>query len=224
MKRTLLLLLLLPFFVEAQKTGKDTVLIFMDANLEPANAKKGVYTGIAIKVENGWLVYALYADTTPIIKAYYKNKNLTVKEGPYAAYYPKNKKAREGFYSNNQMTGSWRFWYPNGNLKDSGRLNNNYVAGFWKSWHANGNPLSESYFKENLDERDMNLLLVANVNGQAQLNGIRTGKFTSWYSGGLKESEGTFNNNVMDGEWRWYHSNGTPSTIETYSQGILTNL
>src|SRR5688572_17566303 len=129
------LLLLAPFMALAQKKSKDTALVFLDEALEVTTEKKGAFVGVSVKVENGWMVYALYPDTTPVMRAYYKDKALKIKEGPYTIYYPKSKKAKEGYYHDGKMNGNWRFWYANGQLKDSGRLVKNHLAGRWKTWY-----------------------------------------------------------------------------------------
>ena len=224
MKKTLLLLLLIPIFAAAQKWGKDTALIYLDQNLDITTAKNSAFSGISIKVENGWLVYAQYGDTTPVLKVYYNNKSLTLKEGPYTVYYPKNVKAKEGFYHNNKMNGNWRFWYPNGTLKDSGRMAADHLVGLWKSWHPNGKLSSESHFKQELLPEEVSIITIAHAGAPPPLTGIRTGSYTSWYATGKKESEGSFKENKMDGDWYWYHPNGERSTIETYAKGTVTNL
>lgn len=224
MKRTLLLLLFIPFFAVSQKGHKDTTLVYLDENLNFTNAKNGAFAGLSIKVENGWLVYVQYPDTTPLLKAYFKDKNLTVKEGPYTAYYPKKIKAREGFYYNDKMNGNWRYWYPDGQLKDSGRLADDHLVGLWKSWHPNGNLSSESFFKEELTPVEINAAFIAHSGAPPPVSGIRTGSYTSWYMNGQKEAVGPFNENKMDGDWHWYHPNGARSTMETYTKGTVTNL
>src|SRR5689334_21248447 len=120
MKQILISLLLIPTISFSQK--KDTVLKYLDNELNFTTAQNDVFVGVAIKGEKSWLLYSLYQDTTPLLRAYYKDKNLTIKDGPYILYFPKYKKAKEGTYVNNKMYGVWKFYYPNGNLKDSGLM------------------------------------------------------------------------------------------------------
>ncbi len=55
-----------------------------------------------------------------------------------------------------------------------------------------------------------------------------TGKFDgqsqSWYPNGQLESTGTYKDNVLTGDWKWYRNNGQLSSIETYSNGQITRL
>lgn len=218
------LLLLIPFFSFAQKWGKDTVLVYIDADLEITSEKKAAFYGVSVKVENGWMVYALYPDTTPVLRAYYKDKALKIKEGPYVVYFPKYQKAREGFYKDNNMTGIWRFWHENGQLKDSDRMDNNYLVGQWKSWDRQGHLLNAAQYKDELNAEEIDRLQLKQMATATPLTGIRTGAYTSWYSNGHVESKGVFNNNLMDGDWHWYHPNGNQSTVETYANGVVTGL
>jgi TonB family protein len=214
-------LLGLPLFAAAQK--KDTVFKYLDQNLNFTTEKKSTYIGVAIKREEAWFFYALYPDTTPLLKAYYKDKNLKIKEGPYCLYYPKNIKAKEGTYHNDKMLGVWKFWYPNGNLKDSGFVKDNVFSGQWKSWYKDGKIMSDYSFS-NFETFDKTKYLNYTEDISTLTNGIVQGPFTTWYQNGNKEATGNFNNNLMDGEWKWYHENGNRATIETYEKGVVTNL
>ena len=225
MKLLYLVLLLLPLSSMAQKKRGDTSFIYLNQNLQLTTAKQAAFAGVSIKVDGGWMLYAVYPDTTPLVKAFYKDKQLTIKQGPYTVYYPKSKKAREGFYNNNQMSGTWRFWYANGQLKDSGRVNNDYLSGFWKSWHSNGQLMTEVNFKEQLTPAETNALqLLAMAQVPPPYIGIRQGGYKSWYNSGQTESIGQFRDNLMTGTWLWFHENGARATEEEYKDGIITGL
>src|SRR5687768_1687765 len=118
MKRMLAILVFLPLFASSQR--KDTVLKYLNANLEFTTEQYAVYYGVAVKQPSGWFLYALYPDTTPLLKVYYKDRALKVKHGHFTSFYPKNKPAYSGKYDNNKKTGIWQSWYENGNRKDSG--------------------------------------------------------------------------------------------------------
>ena len=225
MKPICLILLFLPLGLLAQKRNKDTSFVYLDQYLQLTNAKQAAYAGVSIKVEGGWMLYAVYPDTTPLVKAYFKDKQLTLKQGPYTVYYPKNIKAREGFYNNNDMSGTWRFWYSNGKLKDSGMVSKNYLSGFWKSWYPNGQLMTEINFKEQLTPAETNALqLLAMDHIPPPYIGIRQGAYKSWYSNGQTESIGQFVDNQMTGAWQWFHQNGARATEEMYKDGIITGL
>ncbi len=203
---------------------KDTVVKYFNKNLEITTKDKADFLGVAVKKENSWLVFAVYPDTSTLLKAYYKDKRLRLKEGPYTVYYPQSKPAQQGYYQNNKMVGTWRFWYENGVLKDSGALDNNRLTGLWKSWHPNGRQKSSITFKTELSATDANYQKLLTYQDPFTFDGIRHGAFSTWYENGILESQGSFTNNYMEGEWLWFHENGAPSTVETYRQGKLTSL
>jgi uncharacterized protein len=137
-------------------------------------------------------LHALYPDTSLLLIAYYKDKALKFKEGTYTFYYPKNKKAREGYYYNNQMNGIWRFWYENGTLKDSGKIVNEYAVGNWKSWHPNGPLMTDCNFEENPFSDQNKLLAFTSLQNGYPFNSIHTGTYKSWYANGQLDSSGSF--------------------------------
>ncbi|MGE5518446.1 MAG: energy transducer TonB [Candidatus Dadabacteria bacterium] len=227
--RLLLLIVFIPVFSYAQKSGNDTMVVYLAPNLEFTAKNNAAFYGLAMKEGDHWLVYAIYPDTTPVLRAYYKDKTLKVKDGPYTVYYAKNKKAKDGYYHNNKRYSVWRDWYENGQLRDSGRFNNDRMEGEWKSYYNNGalqvicnfgKPDDEDFsYDGGITVREVDYPTEINMNQSS-----RNGKYTSWYMNGNREAEGKFTNNQFDGEWKWYYDNGKPSTIEQYKKGILSDL
>jgi TonB family protein len=217
MKYGILFCFLWPFLSHAQ--NKDTVLKYLDEQLHLTTKKNAVYYGVAVKQGDHWMLYALYPDTTPILKAYFRDRELKIKDGPYHAFYPKRLKAQQGYYADNLMYGIWQTWYTNGQLKDSGMVNNNQMTGEWKTWYPNGQLMILEHYKERPDSLKTRAVF-------AQFNniytGYRDGEIRTWYPDGKLESSGTFANDQMQGTWKWYHDNGHPSTVEEYHQAKLT--
>lgn len=214
MKSILTVILLLPLVSFSQK--KDTVFKFLDADLQLTTKKNAVYFGVAVKEKEGWLLYALYPDTTPVIKAWFKDKQLKIKDGPYTLYYPKHVIAQAGHFTDNKMNGVWQSWYPHGQKKDSGLIVNNQLVGGWKEWHPNGILMYACTY----GERPANLF----SEFLTLYSGLKTGGFTSWYDNGNMESNGFYKDDIMEGEWKWFHDNGQPSTVETYKNGKVVSL
>lgn len=219
MKRPFAVLLVLPLFALSQR--KDTVLKYLDASLEFTTEQHAVYYGVAVKQPEGWFLYALYPDTTALLKVHYKDRALKIKHGNYASFYPKYRRAYSGAYDNNMKTGIWESWYENGQRKDSGFYTKNFKTGTWKTWYENGNRASVSSYLSTFTQVEMHRM---RVTGQVPELGTRDGKFISWYSNGSKESEGMFRNGAPDGVWEWFHPNGNRSTVETYRNGLLSEL
>lgn len=215
LKNILFLLVCLPIYCLAQK--KDTVYKYLDANLQPTDEKNGQYFGVAIKKEGYWLLYAIYPDTTPVIKATFQDKHLKIKHGPYTIYYPKNIIASSGHYNNNKINGVWQTWHPNGNKKDSGLVINNQLVGLWKEWYSNGQVKKECTYSDVQSNSIYNSL-------NQPWTGPKNGSYNSWYMNGTLESSGNYENEIMNGEWKWYYENGNQSTIEYYSDGKISAL
>jgi antitoxin component YwqK of YwqJK toxin-antitoxin module len=219
MKRYLLILLF-PSFCIAQNQKKDTVLRYLDEKLELTTRDSAVYYGVSVRRNDHWFLYALYSDTTPVASIYFKDKKLTIKDGAYTVFYPKNTKAIEGYFVENKKDSIWQNWHPNGNLKDSGFVKNNQLIGEWKTWYETGQLKIVCHYKDQIDPVIQHLLAI-----QSNQNiGIKNGAYESLYSNGIKESSGFFKDDLMEGEWRWYYESGHLSTIENYKSGKLTSL
>lgn len=214
----LFICLLLPALAFAQK--KDTVLTYLDEELNATSKKNAVYYGVAINQGDHWMLYALYSDTTPVLKAWFSDRQLKIKDGPYLVYYPQRKKAKEGTYANNKMSGTWRTWYPNGQPKDSGLMKDNQMVGEWKTWYENGQlAILGNYREKQATALDVFLSEKIDV-----FTGTKDGVFTSWYTNGKMETTGFYAGDVLDSTWRWFHENGQPSTIEQYHMGKLASV
>jgi antitoxin component YwqK of YwqJK toxin-antitoxin module len=80
-----------------------------------------------------------------LLKVWFKDKQLTIYDGPYTLYFGKGIKAVEGYYKDSRRIGIWKYYYPNGAIKDSGEIN-----GKWKSWYPSGILESEGEYSNDL--------------------------------------------------------------------------
>jgi antitoxin component YwqK of YwqJK toxin-antitoxin module len=212
MKRVFLILFL-PGLAYAQK--KDTVLRYLDERLQLTSADKAAFFGVSVKTPDGhYLLYALYADTTPVIEAVYKDKDLTLRDGKFALYYPKGRLAQQGWFRDNKMEGVWRTYYKNKQLKDSGVMQDNKFAGLWKNWYENGQLMQVCHYPDQA--------VPSRTGQQIAKADIKDGVFESWYESGKPQSAGQYENDIMTGEWKWYYETGNTSTIEQYTDGKLS--
>ena len=221
MRLLITLSLLFPLWCGAQK--KDTVMRYLDEYLQLTSKKQAVYYGLSVRQNDHWLLYALYPDTTPVVKIYFKDKNLKFKDGPYEIYYPKNVLAQKGNFIDNKMNGTWLTWYSNGKLKDSGNFHNQVMTGFWKTWNEEGTLIRTCNYKDEISKDDLLIALYAKE-GSKIFRGIKEGTFSTYYKTGEIESTGNYSADQINGEWRWYNENGSLSTIEQYSNGKLTSI
>jgi antitoxin component YwqK of YwqJK toxin-antitoxin module len=66
-------------------------------------------------------------------------------------------------------------------------------------------------------------------NGQVQLEGTyrndkETGNFTWWHPNGQKAVSGQYVDGLQQGEWVWWHANGQKATIGAYCRGQQAEL
>lgn len=237
--------------VTAQKS--DTIRKYLDEELTFTSKLRAVYAAVAVRSDDHWMLYSVYPDTGLLLKAYFADKELSVKDGPFTLYHPHNKKAMEGIYLQNSKQGVWRYWFPNGQIKDSGMMFNNQLTGEWRSWNEKGELLTKANYRsvEELKNRippaitsdrkkgilandvtdgELNGLFISyHPNGQVKdsgmlIAGIRQGIWHSFYPSGKKDNEGPFLNGNMEGAWTFYHENGAVSTREQYKNNKIIDL
>lgn len=252
--RTILLIFLLGLLsLQAGAQKSDTMRKYLDEELAFTSKLRAAYAAVAVRSDDHWLVVSVYPDTSMLLKAYFADRDLSLKDGPFMLYHPKNIKAMEGVYKQNIKQGVWRYWFPNGQLKDSGMIFNNMLTGEWRSWNENGqlNTITNYTSLEKIvnyapppPPTSKKSGLIANDNVSGELNGlfvsfhpngnvkdsghfaagIRQGLWYSYHANGQKDAVGNFFNGNMDGNWTYYHENGQVSTKETYKNNKIIDL
>lgn len=220
-------ILLFGFCSQAQQ--KDTIRKYLDNEFRFTNRNKSVFPALAIRQEDHWMLVAVYPDTDILLKMYFKDAGLTVKDGPFYLYHPGKIKAQEGFFNDNVASGNWQSWHKNGQLKDSGMLVANQFTGIWKQWYENGNLQRWQAYTDIPTDSIGNLkntitVEKASILGSTMPKGILNGASKSWYINGQLESKGQYLRDTLSGLWIWYRESGLLSTRETYSKGKITIL
>ena len=233
---------------------KDVAKRYLDGTFSLTTRNKMVYPAHAFPSDNHWVLQATYLNNAPLLTVHFKDKNLTVMDGPYELYFPNKMLARSGDYRNGYRNGVWRSWIENGRLQDSGAIINNQLVGTWHTWHHNGNlaqvidyTSDPTSFKASADSKiplkqttmvPPNNLLHGNKDGRfiryyqnRQMsdsgrfsNNKKTGLWKIWFDTGQLEATGNFVDDSLQGEWTWYRENGTIATKETYKQNKLVSL
>lgn len=207
----------------------DTIRKYLDAELRFTNRNKAVYPAVAIHQQDHWVLVAVYPDTNLLLKIFYKDAGLVIKDGAFQLYHPNNIKAQDGYYSDNVPEGIWLSWYKNGQLKDSGVLASNKYTGIWKHWHENGQLQSITEYGDPTPDTVAVVTKKPIGNKESILNHIPTtghlnGAYISWYTNGQKEATGQYQRGTMTGPWVWYREDGNLSSKETYLKGKITEL
>ena len=207
----------------------DTVTKYLDINIELTDKANMAYPAVAVKDGGHWFLYSLYPDTSLLLKIYFRDKALSVKDGPYTIYYPHNIKSQEGYFRENEAFGPWQFWYEDGQIRDSGRLENNSMTGVWKKWFQNGKPESVGHFskpdisfpqatKENPRRpKDKSILLKTE-----KISFIRNGPWISWYENGRLKDSGDYFYEQKEGPWKYFYEDGKEQSTGIYKNDFFT--
>jgi antitoxin component YwqK of YwqJK toxin-antitoxin module len=211
-------------------TQKDSVRKYLDANLYFTSKKEMVYPAMAIKSEDHWLLYAVYPDTSVLLRAYFKDAALTTKDGPFILYHPKGIKSQMGYFKDNMANGYWHSWYPDGSPKNEGAIVNNQFSGLWKAWYQSGQIMSERTYEyaDSLNGTPVHQhapdYRVEKVLDDFIPGGKLEGLSQTWYENGNKESVVNYHHDSLAGSCSWYRPNGQPSSKELYVNGKVTAL
>jgi antitoxin component YwqK of YwqJK toxin-antitoxin module len=214
----------------AGRAQKDTVRKYLDGNLHFTTKKNFLYAAMAVKSNDHWMLYAVYPDTGILLKVYYKDAALTIKDGPFTLYFPKNIVSQKGSFKNNVPNGKWETWYAGGQLKNGGIISDNHFSGVWKSWYENGKMMSEQtyIYSDSIAGQSAHQSFpsykVEAVLDDFAPEGKLEGTSTAWYENGNKESVLTYHNDSLAGVCTWFRENGNPSSKETYVSGKVTEL
>lgn len=237
-----------------QKLGKDTIRRYLNNRLEFTNKSNAVFPALQIRSGDHWLLFAVYSDTSALLKAFFQDQDLTIKDGPFTLYHPHRVRSVEGWYKNNIKQGVWKYWYTNGHLKDSGAYKNNYAVGEWKSWDDSGRIVEISHHADTntiqlvaegtVTPRLRKIALLAGDTIVSRLEGVsiryypsglpldsgnyvfnqKRGPWKFWYRNGKLESTGTYMRDKQEGEWEYFREDGTRSTREKYVNNKVASL
>jgi antitoxin component YwqK of YwqJK toxin-antitoxin module len=224
-----IIVLSLILIVPGKAQSADTVRKYLDAELRLTNRNKAVYAAVVINLQDHWALVSVYPDTNLLLKIFYKDPGLLIKDGAYKIYHRANVPAQDGYFSNNIMEGIWKTRYENGQVKDSGLLASNKYVGLWKHWYENGQLQSITEYGDAVPDTAAVAVIKTPYKKETVLNNIIPtgnlhGAFSSWYKNGQKEAAGQYQNGTMVGLWTWYRENGQLSTKETYAKGKVIAL
>lgn len=227
---------------------------YFDENLVLTTRARSTYAGVTVKQGDHWYLFVIYPDTTTLLKCFYKDEDLRIKDGPFTLFHKKNIKAIEGIFVNNIPEGVWKYYYENGQIKDSGLVVHNRMVGSWRLWNDKGtllaisdypNPdsITSTYttvltptpkgapvidYKPPVGVRQ-GLSISFYENGKIMDSGFyaankRTGLWKRYYDSGQVESIGTYVLDQQEGNWQYFRRDGTLSTKEVYAKGKIQQL
>ncbi len=149
------------------------------------------------------------------VENYVDNK----RDGEYISYFRNGQILAKGLYKEGNKIGAWEYYYRNGNkskeqnFDEKGKENGQeveYTKGGWK--------LSEHSFNKGV----VDAYKFYNEKGEILSQGERKRgqlKYISYYQNGIKSTEGQFNKDGRDGEWKFYRYNGALKSTKNYKNG-----
>ena len=101
------------------------------------------------------------------------------------------------FLNDTPYSGFTAIRYPNGRIQNNAEYLNGKENGFTTTYYDNGEKLSERYYT----------------------NGMKDSIATGWWPGGIKKFEYHFKDDVYNGAFTEYYSNGQPAQQIMYDHG-----
>ena len=145
--------------------------------------------------------------------------------GPMFLYYENGNIQKVVNYVNGVRNGEDIDFYGNGNSKVLRNYQNGLLNGKSFEFDEFGRLTSSLEYVNNAKngkEIKFSNGVVTNENTYA--NGQLNGEAKSYYSNGTIRSNGNYSRNFRNGQWTWNYENGKKKLIETYQNGIITEI
>lgn len=167
------------------------------------------------------------------------------RQGLWKEYYETGELRSEGYYTNSNMTGKWRFFFPDQKLEIVGNYNRKGKKdGEWRWFYPNGELLSMENYEDGklegeylefdeqgneiakgnyvFDEKDgMWVYLHGAMKEQGSYyDGMRQGVWKLWYGDGKLASEIEYDQDLPDGKFSSYWENGNVKLAGRYIGGV----
>ncbi|HSH65449.1 MAG TPA: rhomboid family intramembrane serine protease [Bacteroidia bacterium] len=184
-------------------------------NFYPSEIEKDSLDDRSVMYDKNWLV------TTNKDEMVYSRKSKVDKlgrtQGWVYDFYPNHVLQMKAFYYNNLIDGITFYFYPNGHYKSVGMVNKEMKTGKWQNFYSNGQLQSEIvYYPGHIPE----------VRTFYDSTGLQFVSEGNGYVKYLDEEdqlieEGAFKNQLKDGVWLGYYTDGSPCYKEIFKDGRL---
>ena len=224
MRNTKFAFILLTLFLinsQASFAKKDTTIFYCNKELKKTSKKRAAYYAKVFQLKDGTFGFKQFDFRNNLyLTGSCLDKKMTHKQGAFIYYNLSGNKDKSGFYENNQATGEWKYFANNGTVLEIGNYKNNERSGEWNFFNDSGKKRKRvNYMKGKYDGNYLawdNDTLIAQ--GQYR-NDLKEGNWKYWYSNGTTDSEGTYFNNKRHNIWQFYFETGELSATEVYSNG-----
>ncbi len=221
--KSLYTLLFLLFMMSSSILAQDTLTIYFNKDWEKVqNKNMALYYRKAFLDHNkAWAVCDYYLNDTLQMTGNLKSKTSEIRHGHFVYYYENGKKQSEGDYSNDKKVGVWSGWHENGELKYKGNYLIGALDGVWQYWHENGQKKAEGKF---LNNAETGLWVYWNDKGKLKSEEEYIGKnmvsIKGYSDNGKMISEGKIINNNKQGIWKYYNVDGRLTLQGSYKDNL----
>ena len=127
-------------------------------------------------------------------------------------------------YENEKLNGVSKWYLANGKPQIEVCYKDNQMDGLLRRWHENGNLMEESWYKAGVqDSVSRNYSLSGILVLEAHYaDGKLNGDYKRWYENGQVFQEGQYVDDMMDGSWLIFYSDGNLAANATFDKGTGT--
>jgi len=189
-------------YIEHAPNGPCTEYYDSGAKWVVSNYERGT-------VKGAWVSYFPNGKTASTGEAYgqsYGDHKYPHRTGPWVDYHDNGNKRFECNWVQNQRDGDAVTYYPSGAKNITCTFDNGTLTGTWTSFHEDGQTAA-------LGE------------ARGQLYGdytypYRIGLWVEYFPDGNRSFEGTYTNNLLDGNASWYHRGGKKAILAECIEGV----
>ena len=168
-------------------------------------------------------------------------------DGPYLKYYPNGQKMISCTYVLDLMEGTYENWYSDGTKKEVSNFKAGTQIGEYKLYYSNGQISESGIYDESgknngtITKFDLDgikygefiykkgeLVEMSSFNkkGEQFYKSNKKGKKIEYkvhYPNGVLKTDGVFENEIREGDWKYFDEYGNLETKEVYVKGLITD-
>jgi len=182
--------------------SSQTVEKYFDFQWKPCDVNEARFYCTITKTDSGYdrKDYFIHEKSLQMAGKY-NDLDCKVANGNFHYFHSNGNLESEGTYVNGKKNGLWLSFHNSGMMKDSTVYTYGSITGTSLSWHPNG------YISDSTTQ---------NEDG--------SGVLVSWFENGSPSIAGRYSpGRKRNGKWKYYHNNGTVSSIEIFNEGIFVD-
>lgn len=190
------------FLAVFQNANAQTIEKFFDYQWNTCDANEARFYCTITKTDSGYVRkdYFIHEKSLQMLGKY-NDLDCKIANGHFYFFHANGNLESEGTYVNGKKNGIWISFHNSGIMSDSAVYNFGNIIGTSLSWHPNG------YISDSTTQ---------NEDG--------SGIHVSWFENGAPSYAGLYAaGRKKKGKWKYYHNNGTISSIEIFSDGKLSD-